>query len=96
MCHAYTLIGKIMLPTLCVGDLALIDQERAEWSESEVFALIDMDGALRLKRIRIVAKKRLILVSGNAKDHPSEPRFEAEANRIRPLGRIVWLGHRWK
>lgn len=91
-----TVTGESMMPDLEPGDLALIDQDRAEWEHNRVFAMVDLDGAVRIKRILLDGKKGLVLVSDNAAEHPPELRLGADADRVRPLGRVVWSGHRWE
>jgi len=91
-----TVTGDSMSPDLEPGDLALIDQDRTEWEHNRVFALVDFDGGVRIKRILIEGKRGLVLVSDNAANHPPEVRLGADANRVRPLGRVVWSGHRWE
>lgn len=90
-----TVTGESMMPDLEPGDLALIDQDKTEWEHNRVFALVDLDGAVRIKRILLDGKKGLVLVSDNAADNPPELRLGTDANRVRPLGRVVWSGHRW-
>ena len=91
-----TVTGDSMAPTLNPGDLALIDQDRAEWRDRQVFALVDLDGGVRIKRIRMHDPRGLMLLSDNAADHPPEARFGRDADRLRCLGRVVWSGHRWE
>lgn len=90
-----TVTGDSMMPDLEPGDLALIDQDRAEWEHNRVFALVDLDGAVRIKRILLDGKKGLVLVSDNAADNPPELRLGNDANRVTPLGRVAWSGHKW-
>lgn len=91
-----TVTGESMMPDLEPGDLALIDQDKAEWEHNRVFALVDLDGAVRIKRILLDGKKGLVLVSDNAAENPPELRLKGDANRVRPLGRVVWSGHTWE
>ena len=91
-----TVTGESMMPDLEPGDLALIDQDKAEWEHNRVFALVDLDGAVRIKRILLDGKKGLVLVSDNAAENPPELRLKGDANRVRPLGRVVWSGHKWE
>lgn len=91
-----TVTGDSMMPDLEPGDLALIDQGKAEWEHNRVFALADLDGGVRIKRILLEGKRGLVLISDNAANHPPEVRLGADANRVRPLGRVVWSGHKWE
>jgi hypothetical protein len=47
-----TVAGDSRAPGLRGGDLALIDQARDSWAHNAVFARVDLDGAVRIKRIR--------------------------------------------
>lgn len=91
-----TVTGESMVPTLNPGDLALIDQDGADWRDRQVFALVDLDGGVRIKRIRMHDPRGLMLLSDNTADHPPEARFGRDADRVRCLGRVVWSGHRWE
>lgn len=90
-----TVTGESMMPDLEPGDLALIDQDKIEWEHNRVFALVDLDGAVRIKRILLDGKKGLVLLSDNAADNPPELRLGNDANRVTPLGRVAWSGHKW-
>lgn len=89
-----TVTGDSMAPDLGPGDLALIDQDRATWEHNRVFALVDLDGGVRIKRILLDRGRALVLLSDNPA-HPPEARTGPEAARVRCLGREVWSGHRW-
>lgn len=89
-----TVTGDSMAPDLGPGDLALIDQDRATWEHNRVFALVDLDGGVRIKRILLDRGRALVLLSDNPA-HPPEARTGPEAARVRCLGRVVWSGHRW-
>ncbi len=91
-----TVTGHSMEPELAPGDLALIDQDRATWEHNRVFALVDLDGGVRIKRVLLEGKLGLVLVSDNPAEHPPEARLGADANRVKPLGRVVWSGHKWE
>lgn len=90
-----TITGDSMVPNLKPGDLALIDQDRADWEHNAIFALVDLDGGVRIKRV-LKHARGLVLVSDNPDNHPPEARLGSEADRVRCLGRVVWSGHRWE
>lgn len=89
-----TVTGDSMAPDLQPGDLALIDQDRATWEHNRVFALVDTDGGVRIKRILIDRGRALVLLSDNP-EHAPEARTGQDADRVRCLGRVVWSGHVW-
>ena len=89
-----TVAGDSMAPGLERGDLALIDQARASWVHNSVFALVDVDGGVRIKRILLDKGRALVLLSDNP-DFAPEVRTGADAARVKPLGQVVWSGHKW-
>ncbi len=89
-----TVTGDSMAPDLRPGDLALIDQDRATWEHNKVFALVDLDGGVRIKRVLLDKGRALVLVSDNPA-HLPEARTGFDAERVRCLGRVVWSGHKW-
>lgn len=90
-----TVTGDSMAPDLQPGDLALIDQDRATWEHNKVFALVDLDGGVRIKRVLLDKGRALVLFSDNT-SHMPEARTGSDAARVRCLGRVVWSGHRWE
>lgn len=90
-----TVTGDSMAPELRPGDLALIDQDRATWEHNKVFALVDLDGGVRIKRILLDKGRALVLMSDNPA-HLPEARTGSDAARVRCLGRVVWSGHSWE
>jgi phage repressor protein C with HTH and peptisase S24 domain len=84
-----------MEPTLHQGDLTLIDETRTRDFSGQVFALIDIDGMTRLKRLDRIDQATLALRSDNP-DYRVELRRGQEMNGIKILGQVVWSGHTWK
>lgn len=89
-----TITGDSMAPGLEPGDLALIDQARTAWVHNALFALVDIDGAVRLKRVLLDRGRALVLLSDNPA-HPPEARTGPDAARVKALGQVVWSGHSW-
>lgn len=89
-----TVTGDSMAPDLQPGDLALIDQDRATWEHNKVFALVDLDGGVRIKRVLLDKGRALVLLSDNPV-HAPEARTGQDAARVRCLGRVIWSGHKW-
>jgi len=86
--------GDSMAPTLHDGDLVMIDERRTAIRNRHVYALIDTDGAARVKRLDLVPGEMYILTSDNPA-HPAERRAGHDMNRVRILGEIVWSAHAW-
>jgi phage repressor protein C with HTH and peptisase S24 domain len=89
-----TVTGDSMAPTLHDGDLVMIDERRTQVRSRRVYALIDTDGAARVKRLDVVPEQLIILTSDNPA-HPAETRTGPDMNRLRILGEIVWSAHAW-
>jgi phage repressor protein C with HTH and peptisase S24 domain len=86
--------GDNMAPTLHDGDLVMIDERRTAIRNRHVYALVDTDGAARVKRLDLVPDQLIILTSDNP-THATETRSGPDMNRVRILGEIVWSAHAW-
>lgn len=86
--------GDSMSPTLHDGDLVMIDERRTQIRNRHVYALIDIDGAARVKRVELVPDQLILLTSDNPA-HTSDVRTGPDMNRLRILGEIVWSAHAW-
>lgn len=86
--------GDSMQPNLFDGDMVLIDQRKTIVRESKVYALVDIDGSTRVKRIEFVPNEVLILRSDNPAN-PTEFRTGEDMNSVQILGEVVWSGHSW-
>lgn len=85
--------GDSMEPELRDGDLVLVDRAQLEPDRRNVMAFVDVDGAVRLKRLERL-EEQLILLSDNS-SYPTEVRDHDEGNRIEIIGQVVWSGHSW-
>ena len=89
-----TVTGDSMAPTLRDGDLVMINQRRKTIRNRHVYALIDTDGAARVKRLDHIPDQLIILTSDNPA-HAAETRSGPDMNRVRVLGEVVWSAHAW-
>ncbi|SHL49280.1 Peptidase S24-like [Roseovarius marisflavi] len=89
-----TVTGDSMAPTLHDGDLVMIDERRTAIRNRHVYALVDIDGSARVKRLDLVENELIVLTSDNP-THPAETRRGDDMNRLRILGEIVWSAHAW-
>jgi phage repressor protein C with HTH and peptisase S24 domain len=87
--------GDSMAPTLLSGDLVLIDQARIEGVEGKVYALVDVTGDTKVKRVERPDRSTLILRSDNPA-YPLELRRGPELDRLRIIGEVRWSGHVWR
>lgn len=83
--------GDSMAPTLCDGDLVMIDRKKVTPTGRKIYAMIGPDGEARVKRIERLPTA-LLLHSDND-GFPTELVAPADADRIRILGQVVWWGH---
>lgn len=83
--------GDSMAPTLCDGDLVMIDTRRRNPVGRKIYALVDADGQARVKRVERLPEA-LLLQSDND-DYPTELIPATDANRVRILGEVVWWSH---
>lgn len=83
--------GDSMAPTLCDGDLVMVDRRKVTPTGRKIYALIGPDGEARVKRIERLPTA-LVLHSDND-EFPTEIVAPADADRIRILGQVVWWGH---
>jgi phage repressor protein C with HTH and peptisase S24 domain len=86
--------GDSMAPRLEPGDLALIDKGRNTVRSGHVYAVNDINGETRIKRIDQPDPGLLILRSDNP-DHLAEARRGHELNRLTIVGEVIWSGHTW-
>lgn len=93
-CVLLTVKGDSMDPSFRDGDLVMLDRDKTEIDNGKPYILTDIDGDTKLKRIHVLGRAGLVLVSDNAA-HPPELRNGADAERVKVLGRVVWSGHNW-
>lgn len=89
-----TVRGESMAPHLRDGDVVLIDGNRIEPRDRKVFAFIDTNDDLRIKRLETLGDT-LYLLSDNP-DCPTEIRVGAEQKEMRVLGQVVWSARTWR
>ena len=92
-CIVTGISGDSMSPTLADGDLVLVDRRpQPQLSFAQLYALIDVDGQIRVKRIAPI-DEGFILYSDNTEYGP-EARMGEDAAALRIIGRVVWSGHK--
>ncbi|MBF0428834.1 MAG: helix-turn-helix transcriptional regulator [Magnetococcales bacterium] len=83
-------IGDSMSPTICDGDLLLVDLRQKEPMDNRIF-VIRMNQQLYAKRLRYQPGHKLVVHS----DNPRAPEFDldsAEQDGLDIIGRVVWAG----
>lgn len=86
--------GDSMSPTLCDGDMVLVDQSRKTPINRRIYALIGPDGEARIKRVERLSAGLLLLSDNDA--YPSDLIPTVDAKRVEILGEVVWSGHSFK
>ncbi|NEX47640.1 S24 family peptidase [Pseudotabrizicola algicola] len=90
--------GDSMMPTIHPGDMLLIDTSKdappdkprspKDTRPAPIYALLD-DGAARVKRLALVDKNNLGLLSDN---HTTPPEFRPISD-VKIIGKVMWWGH---
>lgn len=87
--RAFLARGESMYPTIRDNALVLVDTGNRSLTDGLVYALRGPDG-LRLKRIQRAVDGSVNLISDNSSLYPAERVSEADADRIRAVGRAFW------
>lgn len=90
-CVVCGVTGDSMEPLLFDTDLVLIDRRVTELRDGQVYAVTDVAGDIRIKRLEKV-EGGILLRSDNSSS-PTEVRMGADADRIDIIGRLAWSGH---
>jgi hypothetical protein len=90
-CVVCSVRGNSMEPMLFDGDLVLLNKNRSETRDGQVFGVVDIEGDVRIKRLERV-NGGLLLRSDNP-ECPTELRLGEDANRVRIIGALAWSSH---
>jgi phage repressor protein C with HTH and peptisase S24 domain len=82
--------GDSMEPELRDGDRVMIDMNQSSLGDG-LFVLTH-EGQAKIKRVQLVAKNRLLLLSSNPAYQPEEVRLLPDDSTFQIKGRAVWLG----
>lgn len=82
--------GDSMEPELRDGDRVMIDTSQCALGDG-LFVLTH-EGQAKIKRVQVVAKNRLLLLSSNPAYQPEEVRLLPDDSSFKIAGRAVWLG----
>lgn len=83
--------GDSMEPTICDGDLLLIDERQIDIQKSGIYAIKDSEN-LYVKRIQVFSNK-LELISDNPHYKPREI-LKSELDGVEIVGRVIWNGNK--
>ncbi|MCZ4258259.1 helix-turn-helix domain-containing protein [Sulfitobacter sp. G21635-S1] len=90
-CVVCNVRGNSMEPILFDGDLVLLNKNRSEMQDGQIFGVVDIEGDVRIKRLEQV-KDGILLRSDNP-ESPTELRLGEDANRVRIIGALAWSSH---
>lgn len=82
--------GDSMEPTLCNGDLVMIDVASTSLSHDGIFVLDDGIGLVAKRLDRVMGEKRPMvrIIS----DNTQYPAYERRLDEVRIIGKVVWFG----
>jgi phage repressor protein C with HTH and peptisase S24 domain len=83
-----------MEPLLFDTDLVLIDRRVTELRNGQVYAVTDVAGDIRIKRLEKIEGG--VLLHSDNPTSPTEVRMGDEADRIDIIGRLAWSGHTYE
>lgn len=87
-----SVIGDSMEPSLSEGDVVLLDMTTTSVLDGSIYAL-QLNGGLLVKRIQRMLDGSLVVKSDNAR-YDTETVSEDKADRLKIIGRVVWVGRR--
>lgn len=87
-----SVIGDSMEPSLSEGDVVLLDMTTTSVLDGSIYAL-RLNGGLLVKRIQRMLDGSLVVKSDNAR-YDTETVSEDKADRLKIVGRVVWVGRR--
>jgi transcriptional regulator with XRE-family HTH domain len=90
-CVVCGVTGDSMEPLLFDTDLVLIDRRATELRNGQVYAVTDVVGDVRIKRLEKI-EGGIVLHSDNP-NSPTEVRMGDDANHVNIIGRLAWSGH---
>ena len=90
-CVLLVVRGDSMEPTICNGDLVMVDTSRKNIRDHRIFAFVDNSGDACVKRLEQL-DGHVILHSDN-RQYRAEIRPSQDANQMTIIGQVVWSGH---
>lgn len=81
-------VGDSMQPTLLPGDVVMIDTTQTKLSMQDRVWAVALNGAAAIKRLRMEAGNRIVVIS----DNPTVPAQEVDPEDVVIHGRVIWFG----
>lgn len=80
-------VGDSMRPTIQEGDQIMVDTTQRGLARQDGIYWISLFGAANIKRLRAVARDRILVIS----DNPDIENQEVEAEDLQIEGRVIWV-----
>jgi phage repressor protein C with HTH and peptisase S24 domain len=92
--HVIYVQGHSMEPTVCDGDVVLLDESQTQARDGRIYALRKPDGELIIKRLIQSLTGGWIIRSDNEdkRAYPDQPVSDSDLEQLCIVGRVVWHG----
>lgn len=92
--HVIYVQGHSMEPTICDGDVVLLDESQTTPRDSRIFAILKGNGELIIKRLIQSVTGGWVIRSDNddKRIYPDEPISDSDIESLKIVGRVVWHG----
>lgn len=92
--HVIYVQGYSMEPTICDGDVVLLDDSQKLPQDGKIFAICKPDGELIIKRLIQTLTGGWLIRSDNEdkRAYPDQPITDSEMGNVQIFGRVVWHG----
>lgn len=92
--HVIYVQGHSMEPTVCDGDVVLLDESQKTPRDGRIFAILKADGELIIKRLIQAVTGGWLIRSDNddKRAYPDQPISDSDIDHLQIVGRVVWHG----
>lgn len=92
--HVIYVQGHSMEPTVCDGDVVLLDESQTTPRDSRIYAILKADGQLIIKRLIQSLTGGWLIRSDNEdkRAYPDQPVTDTDLDQLQIVGRVVWHG----
>lgn len=92
--HVIYVQGHSMEPTVCDGDVVLLDESQTTPRDGRIFAILKGDGELIIKRLIQSLTGGWLIRSDNEdkRAYPDQPISDSDIDQLQIVGRVVWHG----
>lgn len=92
--HVIYVHGHSMEPTVCDGDVVLLDESQTAPRDGRIYAILKGNGELIIKRLIQSITGGWLIRSDNddKRTYPDQPVTDSEIDHLQIVGRVVWHG----